>query len=77
MNAKERKEHSREWIDATKNLTLDERVEILRGIFTDTGLPIRMNGKQQKQLANELETRGYMPMMFSHAYRIILSGENK
>lgn len=65
-------EATRPRIDATKGLTLDERVAILDNILGDwKGGFLAANAS--KQLAKDLELRGYEPMMFQAAFRIIVS----
>lgn len=68
---------SRQRIEATKRLTLDERISILRNINAAVGVTdVRtITPKQLKSVTRELVARGYEPMMFYAAGRVMLSGE--
>lgn len=67
---------ARERIDRSNALSLDERVAVLEEIllqdFPDTTL-IGLSDKQQKRFTKLLVARGYEPMMFSAAVRLIIS----
>ncbi len=74
MNAAQRKQTSRPRIDATKALTLDERIEVLRDIFAQAGLAVGgLTPRDEKRVIAAIEDRGMMPMMFAHAWRVLLS----
>lgn len=66
---------SRQRIEATKQLTLDERVAVLRDVNAACGVTdVReATGKQVKAITRELVKRGYEPTMFYAAGRVILS----
>lgn len=61
-------------IVATEKLSLDERVAILDECRQKLGiLTTEMSTRQCNLLAKEIEARGYVPMMFQHAWRIVYS----
>ncbi len=58
-------------INKTRPLTLDERIAIVDAGLAELGLlPAVSSGLK---LAKWLEAKGYEPMMFAHAYRIVQS----
>ena len=61
---------SRERIDRTKPLTLQQRIDIV----DNTNLvAVNMNDKARRELGNIIIKQGYEPMMFVHAFRIVSS----
>ncbi len=75
--AKEIAAETRPRIDATKLLSLDERIAVLEDINVALGIEessvVDLSTKQDKAIKAELIRRGYEPMMFNHAGCIILS----
>lgn len=61
--------------ERTKNLSLDERVNILRSILKDLDIdsPETAKGRNQ-EISDKLGSLGYLPMMFGAAARTIVSG---
>jgi hypothetical protein len=72
--AKQIAAETRPRIDATKKLTLDERIEIVRNLLTELRISkLPPTTMQLTALTTALKARGYEPMMFKAACTIILS----
>jgi len=60
-------------IDKTKQLNLDERVQILTDAINTLGISQWNSEQHSEQLANWLTEHGYEPMMFTLPFRVWLS----
>ncbi len=81
MNAAERHAIERERIDATKGLSLDQRIAIVDAALADLGIDHKQIGDGKpvsgatasRRLSDWLKRHGHEPMMFAAACRVVLS----
>jgi len=64
-------------INATKKLTLMQRVELLESVLSELGEVFPLTSGVARMVRNRLVSRGYEPMMFQQASRIVIQRQQK